>query len=316
MTTKDQKKTTHEMIAEKEIWAGLNRPDLDIEDIDIAVIGIPYDGGVSFRSGAKDAPSELRAITYTIPPTTEHFESLVGLNVKDFGDANSEERESAFAGAETIVSEFVKQGKFFTMIGGDHSTTIPVLKGIDKAIGEPFGIIHIDAHFDLCDALGGDKLSHGSVERRALELDNVPDSESIFFIGTRSIEVDELEFMNNNKINVINAHRFNQRGVEHVLQVVKEKMERFNKIYLTIDIDCLDPAYAAGTGTPQFGGLSSRALLDLLYGLFELPIIGFDVVEVAPKLDPSLTSLFAARKIITECWGHQYRKMLNRPHKL
>lgn len=316
MSANTEKKTTHEMIAEKEIWAGLNRPELDIADVDIAVLGIPYDGGVSFRNGAKDAPSELRAITYTIPPTTEHFESLVGLKVKDFGDVNTETREYAFESAETLVSEFVKSGKFFTMIGGDHSTTIPVLKGIDKALDEPFGIIHIDAHFDLCDALEGDPLSHGSVERRALELDNVPDSESIFFIGTRSIEEDELEFMQNNKLNVINAHRFNQRGVEHVLQVVKEKMDRFDKIYLTIDIDCLDPAYAAGTGTPQFGGLTSRGLLDLLYGLFELPIIGFDVVEVAPKLDPSLTSLFAARKVITECWGHQYRKLTNKPLKL
>ncbi len=182
MTAKEKKKTTHEMITEKEIWAGLNRPELDVNDIDIAVLGIPYDGGVSFRNGAKDAPNELRAITYTIPPTTEHFESLSGLKIKDFGDINSEEREYAFDAAETIVSEFVKKkGKFFTMIGGDHSTTIPVLKGIDKAVSEPFGIIHIDAHFDLCDALGDDKLSHGSVERRALELDNVPDSESIFF---------------------------------------------------------------------------------------------------------------------------------------
>jgi len=316
MNANTKKKTTHEMIAEKEIWAGLNHPDMDLRDIDVAVIGIPFDGGVSFRNGAKDAPNELRAITYTIPPTTEHFESLVGLKVKDFGDVNTDSRENAFDGAQSLVSEFVKNGKFFTMIGGDHSTTIPVLKGIDKALDEPFGIIHIDAHFDLCDALEGDPLSHGSVERRALELENVPDSESIFFIGTRSIEEDELEFMNTNKLNVINAHRFNQRGVEHVLQVVKEKMDRFDKIYLTIDIDCLDPAYAAGTGTPQFGGLNSRGLLDLLYGLFELPIIGFDVVEVAPKLDPALTSLFAARKIITECWGHQYRKLTNKPLRL
>jgi len=89
---------------------------------------------------------------------------------------------------------------------------------------------------------------------------------------------------------------------------VKKQMSKFNKIYLTVDIDCLDPAYAAGTGTPQFGGMSSRQLLDLLKGLFDLPIIGFDVVEVAPSLDGALTSVFAARKIITECWGHWKRK--------
>jgi len=87
-------------------------------------------------------------------------------------------------------------------------------------------------------------------------------------------------------------------------------MAPFSHVYVTIDIDCLDPAYAAGTGTPQFGGLHSRDLLTLLRGIFELPVIGFDIVEIAPKLDPSLAALFAGRKIITECWGHQYRKRM------
>ena len=194
------------------------------------------------------------------------------------------------------------------MIGGDHSTTIPVQKGIDRALKEPFGIIHIDAHFDLCDTLEGDPLSHGSTERRALELNNVPHSESIFFLGVRSVEVDELDFIERNKINVINSHKLHRMKVDETLEIVSKKMKGFKKIYLTLDIDCLDPAYAAGTGTPQFGGLNSRLLLDLLHGLFELPIIGMDVVEVAPALDPSLTSVFAARKIITECWGHYLRK--------
>ncbi len=88
------------------------------------------------------------------------------------------------------------------------------------------------------------------------------------------------------------------------------KMSRFGKVYITLDIDCLDPAYAAGTGTPQFGGLYSRQLLDLLEILFrELNIIAFDVVEVAPALDPSLTAMFAARKLITECWGYHAKKI-------
>lgn len=297
------------MIKDRKIWAGLNYPDLPLEEADIVVFGIPFDGGVSFRSGAKDGPRALREITYTIPPTTEHFESIGDLKVVDIGDIDLENRQETFKSVEKRVCELVKGGKFFTMIGGDHSTTIPVQRGIDKALDEPFGVIHLDAHFDLCDKLEGDELSHGSTERRALELKNIRDSESIFFIGIRSIETDELEFINKNKINVINSYEFNKLGVAKVLEKVKEGMKGFNKIYMTLDIDCLDPAYAAGTGTPQFGGLSSRQLLDLLYGLFDLPIIGFDIVEVAPNLDPALTSLFAARKIITECWGHQYRKV-------
>ncbi|PAB59088.1 agmatinase [Anaeromicrobium sediminis] len=300
--------TVNEMIKDHRIWAGLNKPDLSPDESDVLIFGIPFDGSVSFRSGAKDAPKALREITYTISPTTEDLKSFADLKVLDLGDCCGENRNEVFEKAEEFTYQAVKSNKFFTMIGGDHSTTIPVHKGIDRALDEPFGIIHFDAHFDLCDDQGGDKLSHGSTERRALELKNVTNTDNLFFVGIRSIESDELDFFHNNKINVLTSKEVHHKGVEKSLEIIKNKMKNFNKIYITLDIDCLDPAYAGGTGTPQFGGLTSRELLDLLYGLFELPIIGFDVVEVAPKLDPSLTSLFAARKIITECWGHYYRK--------
>ncbi len=297
-------KKTKDMIKEG-IWAGLNQPDITIIDSDIVVLSVPFDGGVSFRNGAKDGPEAIRSITYSIAPTTEDFRSIKHIKVKDIGDAVGTTRDELFSNTEQIVEDLVKKNKRFTIIGGDHSITIPVLRGIDKAVDKNFGIIHIDAHFDLCDTLEGDHLSHGSTERRALELEYV-DSDSQFFIGIRSIEEDELEFISKNPVNVINAKRFNKLGVDEVFNQVKKVMEKFEAIYITLDIDCLDPAYAAGTGTPQFGGLTSRQLLDLLEKLFTLPIIGFDVVEVAPKLDPALTSVFAARKIITECWGHWF----------
>jgi agmatinase len=273
------------------------------------VCGIPFDGGVSFRAGAKDAPKALREITYTIDPVTEHFENMEGLKVLDIGDAEGETREEIFQRAEQVAYICTKAGKLMTFIGGDHSTTIPVLWGIDKALEEPFGIIHIDAHLDLCDEMDGDRLSHGSTERRALELKNIPDTDSIYFLGIRSAESEEVKFLQKNKINLSGAREIRHLGVGRVLEKVMGIMSGFSKIYITIDIDALDPAYAPGTGTPQFGGLDSREMLDLLHGLFELPVIGFDVVEVAPSLDESKIALFAARKIITECWGHHWRKM-------
>lgn len=220
-------------------------------------------------------------------------------------------RDEIFKKVEDVTSDAVRAGKLFTFIGGDHSVTIPVLRGIDRVLDEPFGIIHIDAHFDLCDEMDGDTLSHGSTERRALELDNVPGTDALFFVGIRSAETQEVEFMRDNPVNVITARELSRIGVEKTLDRVKEKMIGFGRIYITVDIDCLDPAYAPGTGTPKFGGMTSRELLDLLYGLFELPIIGFDVVEVAPGLDESQIAVFAARRIITECWGHHYRKGLD-----
>ncbi len=293
---------------DKSLWAGLNKPDIAIEETDVAVFGIPFDGGISFRAGAAAAPDALRNISRTITPTTEFLESFEEFKVKDVGNFDKGSRDEIFLSVENETERLVKENTFFTMIGGDHSVTIPVLRGIDKALDEPFGIIHLDAHFDICDELGGDRLSHACTERRALELDNISGPENFFFVGIRSIEMDELEFIKDKDFSIINAHDFNRIGVSSVVDKVKKRMQSFNKIYLTVDIDCLDPAYAAGTGTPQFGGMTSRQLLNLLKGLFDLPIIGFDVVEVAPSLDPSLTSVFAARKIVTECWGHQWRK--------
>lgn len=303
-------KRTNEMILEEHLWAGLNRPAAELSEADAVVFGIPYDGGVSFRSGAKEAPQALRSITYTIAPTTEYFEDISSMVIKDLGDFEAPDRDTLFRTVENQVCSLVEQGRFFTMIGGDHSTTIPVQRGINRALKEPFGIIHIDAHFDLCDTLEGDSLSHGSTERRALELEHVGSTDNLFFIGIRSAEMDELEFMKNHPVSVISAARFSEMGAAAVIEAVQARMAPFKHVYVTIDIDCLDPAYAAGTGTPQFGGLHARELLTLLRGIFQLPVIGFDVVEIAPKLDPSLAALFAGRKIITECWGHQYRKRL------
>ncbi len=293
---------------DSKIWAGLNTPDLAPEHADIIIFGIPFDGSVSFRSGAGEAPDALRQITYTISPTTEAFDSFADLKLRDMGNITGSSRDDIFAAASVLTADLVRSGTFFIMIGGDHSVTIPVHKGIDEALDEPFGIIHIDAHFDLCDQHGGDRFSHGATERRALELDNVRGIEDIFFLGIRSIESDELEFFNTHPVQVVSAKEIARTGVDKALARLKKQLGHLNKIYLTIDIDCLDPAYAPGTGTPQFGGLTSRELLELTEGIFDLPILGMDIVEVAPKLDESLTSVFAARKLVTEVCGFIHKK--------
>ena len=116
----------------KKIWTGLNRPELDTRNVDIVIFGIPYDGSVSFRSGAKEAPDELRKISYTISPTTEDFKSFKDLKIKDIGNVVENSKEAIFNKAAKLTEELVKENSFFIMIGGDHSVTIPVQKGIDK----------------------------------------------------------------------------------------------------------------------------------------------------------------------------------------
>ena len=293
-------------------WCGLNRPDMPLEEADTVLLGIPFDGGASYRTGAAQAPDMLRANTLQSTPCTERLEWFDTFNVVDAGNfpLTMEDREEVFADIQKFVCGLVKAGRKITMIGGDHSVTIPVERGIDDALDEPFGIIHVDAHMDLCDALEGDKLSHGNTERRALELKNIQGFENLYFIGIRSIEPDEFELYKNNPIQVKTAYDCYAEGIESVAKDCIDKMSRYNKIYLTFDIDALDPAYAAGTGTPQFGGLTSRMALTLLNMLFEaLPIIGFDVVEIAPPLDPSLAAMYAGRKLITEGWGNWARQI-------
>lgn len=285
-------------------WFGLNHPALSEEAADAVIFGIPYDGGVSYRGGTAQAPDFLRANTLHATPCTERLEWFGDFIVYDGGNFIGEDREEFFARVQTYVEGLVRSGKRFTMVGGDHSVTIPVERGIDAALEEPFGIIHIDAHMDIDDALEGDPLSHGSTERRAMELENVGSEDNLYFIGIRSIEPDEFAFYKTHNIQVKTAYDCYAEGIDAVAEDCIEKMKRFRKVYLTFDIDALDPAYAGGTGTPQFGGLTGRMALTLLQKLFRaLPIIGFDVVEIAPPLDDSYASMFAGRKLISEAWG-------------
>lgn len=287
-----------------ETWFGLNKPEKTEKDVDAVIFGIPFDGGVSYRGGAAQAPDLLRANTDHATPCTERLDFFKDFEVLDAGNFQGEDRDEIFSEVEAYVKSLVESGKHFTMVGGDHSVTIPVQRGINAALDEPFGIIHIDAHMDLSEALEGDLLSHGSTERRALEMSNIGSLENLYFIGIRSIEPDEFEFYMANDIQVKTSYDCYHEGIEAVADDCISKMRKFSKVYLTFDIDALDPAYAGGTGTPQFGGLTSRMAMTLIQKLFtELNIIGFDVVEIAPPLDDSLAAMYAGRKLITESWG-------------
>ncbi len=292
-------------VKDKKTWCGLNQPEMKEKDADVVVFGIPFDGGVSYRGGAAEAPEVLRANTKHSTPQTERLHFYNRLNIVDSGDFVGEDRDTLFTEVQLHVRNLVENGVRFTMIGGDHSVTIPVQRGINDALSEEFGIIHIDAHMDMSEALEGDYLSHGSTERRALGMKNTPNLANLFFIGIRSIEPDEFEFRKINKIQIKTAYDCYHEGIEAVADQCIAKMKKFSKVYITFDIDALDTAWAAGTGTPQFGGLTSRMALTLFERLFtELNVIGFDVVEIAPPLDPSLAAMFAGRKLIQEAWGY------------
>ncbi|WP_028307876.1 agmatinase [Desulfitibacter alkalitolerans] len=294
---------------ENKLWGGLNKPNLKPQEADVTIIGLPFDEASSYRKGSALAPQRLRDISYHIPPSTEDGQPISGLSLVDIGDWSplGLGQENYFMQVEEKAAGLFGN-TFPIFIGGDHSVTIPILRAVNKVYSEPVGIVHLDAHLDLCSILEGNSLSHGCTLRRGLELDSFS-LENTYFIGIRSFETQELDFIKDKKINIYNSRQIFEKGAIGIAKHVSEKLSALQKVYLTIDIDVLDPAFAPGTGTPKSGGISSRELLEMLRVLSELPLIGMDIVELSPPLDCSDITAFAAQRTITEILGHLAKKL-------
>lgn len=288
------------------IWNGLHDPRLTRQEADILVLGLPFDGAASFRRGAAEAPDRIRSISGHIEATTEEGQFMDNIKVLDLGNLEPAELNQAnyFKLVEKEAQAMFKEA-FPTFIGGDHSVSLPLLKAATSIWGKRLGVIHLDAHLDLCDRLNGNALSHGSTHRRVLEEGILP-LEQIWFIGIRSYEKQELHFLEGQKPNIINASQMVRAGIKESAAKVLAGLQKVEAVYLTIDIDFLDPAFAPGTGTPKPGGFSSRELLDLLESFCTLPLVGMDVVEVSPPLDHNDITSFAAQRAITETWGRLF----------
>jgi agmatinase len=182
--------------------------------------------------------------------------------------------------------------------------TIPVVRELSKGINGPLGYLHIDAHLDLMNSFEGLAHSHACTARRVLELPNVA-PEHTAFLGIRSWLDDEAAFLDANpSIHVEPAATIANDGIAAVLSRTLPIFKDVEAVYITVDIDVLDPAYAPGTGTPEAGGLSTRDLLQIMEAVFEtLPVRALDLVEVCPRLDPSDITTFAAIKLLYEVFG-------------
>ena len=283
------------------LWSGLTS---DLSEANIGILGIPYDGATSFRKGAAQAPERIRSLTPHVAPYTEQGISLAGLSVYDAGDVVvAGDWDSLTRRASNKLREILPL-PFAIVLGGDHSITIPAMRELAQVIDGPMGYLHIDAHLDLMDTFEGLAHSHACTARRVLELPNVA-SENAAFLGIRSWLGEELAFLNAHpSIHVEPAAAITDDGVIAVLQRTLPIFNDVDAIYVSIDIDVLDPAYAPGTGTPEAGGLSTRHLLQLLAPIFEtLPVRALDIVEVCPPLDHSDITSFAAIKLLYEVFG-------------
>ncbi len=269
---------------------------------EVGVLGVPFDGAVSFRRGTAFAPAKLRELTPHLAPCAEEGQPL-RLRVRDYGDVPPDlEWPRYFHDVEERAMEALQHPQAL-FLGGDHSVTIPLMRAFDRFVDGPFGVLHFDSHPDLFDVYEGHHWSHACTERRALELSGL-DPQHLVFVGLRSLCQEEWDFLKAHpEIPYYTARQCYQRGIEAIAEEVVERLEDVQAVYFTLDIDGLDPAYAPGTGTPEGGGLTTRDLLELVRVVFQrLPIQALDVVEVAPPLDQADITAFAALKVIYEAW--------------
>ncbi|MBN4054604.1 agmatinase [Nitrospira defluvii] len=286
-------------------WAGLNRPDSDAPDI--VIVGLPYDGAACLRSGASEGPERIRTLSSEIPSILETGEVLKRLVVRDDGDLPF--GPDFVASFQEIEGEIIKRigSSFLLTLGGDHSIAIPVHRAFSQKASEKIGLIFIDAHTDLSDRFQGSPYSNGCPLRRAMETEQFSPEHTIL-VGTRCYEPAGLQFIQEHHMLSYPAYVIAERGMAKIASEIVKQFKDLSNVYLSIDIDALDPAFAPGTGIPDAGGLSTRDLITLIRALDPLPIVGADLVEVAPQLDSNDITSFAALRMIMEIFGLVHRR--------
>jgi agmatinase len=268
------------------------------EELDIAIIGIPFDGGTTYRPGPRFGPRNVRVQSAIIRPWNPvlNVNPFAKYRIADFGDlsVNPLSIEDTFRRIEQGLAPVLAAGARTACVGGDHSISLPILRAIAEKQGGPVNLIQFDAHNDLWDEYFGSKYSHGTPFRRAFEEGLLKDG-GVLQVGLRGqvYGEDDFDFAKQHQVRMVTAEQFHEKGLPQVrrhLAAFKNK-----PVYVTLDIDSVDPAYAPGTGTPQVGGFTSHQILQLVRALRGLNIIGCDVVEVSPPYDTGeLTSLLAA----------------------
>ena len=274
-----------------------------IQDVEIGIIGVPWDSGTTNRPGPRHGPRQLRDASTMI--RAEHPVSGVRpyerLNCADLGDVsiNPADIEDSMNRITTFYNKVLEKGIKPLTAGGDHLTSLPVLRALaDKG---PLGMIHFDSHTDLFHSyFDGTMFTHGTPFRRAVE-ENLLDPNRVVQIGIRGTQYDseDLDFANSVGIRVIKIEEFFDRGIQDVMAEAREIVGE-KETYISYDIDFIDPAFAPGTGTPEVGGPNSYEALKVVRELTGVKIVGADMVEVSPPFDPSSNTAFLGVSIMFE----------------
>lgn len=295
-------------------FLGVDRCDLDdpssFADADVVIVGAPFDGGTSYRSGARFGPQAMRSACYLAhdgsrPSLAMRVDGLQDMRVVDAGDVElySGDAVKSCADLEVVIERIARTGAIPLVLGGDHTITWPDVTGVARARGwGKVSVIHFDAHADTGDIEFGSLVGHGQPMRRLIE-SGAARGDRFLQMGLRGYwpGPETLQWMAEQGMRSYEMTEIVARGFDECLtEAFTIATDDCDGVFLSVDIDVCDPGHAPGTGTPEPGGLSARQLLDAVRRIcYELPVMGIDVVEVAPPYDHAdITALLGNRVVL------------------
>ncbi len=281
----------HELfISPSPVFTGLQKA---FDEAEFVVLGVPFDATSTYRSGAKFAPLAIRDASLNIE--MHSFRTNIDaedLRVHDLGDLDTSNRvDETLERLKLVVGELIQAGKTPAIIGGEHTISL----GSVQSVGRNIAIVSFDAHLDLRNEYMGQVLSHSTFMRRLDELVKPP---LILEIGTRAVCKEELEYAKKSNIEFLTANQMRIRGIKKAVQAVKKLLADYKEVYVTVDMDVLDPAFAPAVQNPEPDGLDMHMLLEVLSSVCDSRVAAIDLAEVAPHYDNGVTAIQAAKVLV------------------
>lgn len=274
------------------VFSGFQKP---FEKADYVVVGVPFDVTSTYRTGARFGPTAIRQASLNI----ETFSFRTGIDLEDLrlhdsGDLNvSTDTSKTLETLELVIKDLISADKIPVTIGGEHTITLGIARGLRDRITRT-ALVSFDAHLDLRNEFLGLRLSHTTFMRRISE-ELKP--AKIFEVGTRAVCSEEMEYAKKAGIDFITTQQIRKEGSQKIATLLKAKLAKYENVYLSIDMDVLDPAYVPAVQNPEADGLEMHVLLDILGGVCDQRVMGFDVLEIAPNYDQGVSAIQAAKVI-------------------
>ncbi len=272
-----------------ESFSGFSTP---LDQARYVLIGVPFDHTSTYRVGSRFAPRAIREASFNI----ETYSLRTGVDIEqvaihDAGDLHVvDDVAETLKRLTSVGADIISSAKMPVVIGGEHTITLGIIRALPRSVG----VVSLDAHGDLRDEYGGGKFSHATVLRRITE---IVGTDAVFIFGVRALCKEEVEFINEHKIRHMTPWAMREEGIAKITKRIDEFAEKFDHVYLTIDTDVLDPAFAPGVANPEFDGITPQELIQIALAVAGKRMVGFDLVEVCPSYDTGATAVAAARII-------------------